>query len=119
MKAEIQEVLETENYGYLQDYYPENPEYFCICISMTIGVFGQEGADYFYTKICSFDYLKQLKGRQKNFHKRDLIIVEKYDYQNIMEHLNRIVTMYDEPDWHTLANQLNKYFWWEFDDYRP
>ncbi|WP_147279719.1 Imm8 family immunity protein [Moraxella lacunata] len=119
MKAEIKEILETENFGYLKDYYPENPNDFCINISMEIGIFGQEGTDYFYTSICSFDYLNQLKGQQKTFHQRELIIMEKYDYQAIMAHLNRIVTMYDENDWHTLANQLNKYFLWEFDDYRP
>lgn len=119
MKAEIKEILETENFGYLKDYYPENPNDFYINISMKIGIFGQEGLDYFYTNICSFDYLSKLKGQQKTFHQRDLIIMEKYDYQTIVAHLNRIVAMYDENDWHTLANQLNKYFLWEFDDYRP
>lgn len=118
MKAELKEILETQNWGFLQEYCPENPHDFCIDISMTIGILGQEGGEYFSAEVCSFDYFMQLKGQQKTFCKRDLIVVQKYDYQAIMGHIHHIIAMYDEPDWDSLAHQLNKHFLWEFDNYK-
>lgn len=121
MKAEIKEILETENYRYLQDYYPEDPPIFCICIciSMTIGIQGQKDGDYFTTQICSFAWFHQLVDDEKRLLNQNLIVVEYYDYSIIIEQLNHIIMKYDEPDWHSLAIQLNKHFMWEFDDYRP
>lgn len=118
MKAQLKQILETQNFGDLKDYQPDNPNYFSVGISMLIGELGQDWAEIFYAQICSFDWFYDLKGQQKTFHTRDMIVVEHYDYQSIKNHLNRIISMYDEENWQSLANQLNKYFIWEFDDYQ-
>lgn len=118
MKAELKQILETDHWEDLKDYCPENPNYFYVQINMSIGILGEKGADYFYTAVCSFDYFKRLKGKAKNYHQRELIVIESYDYQDIMERIHSIISKYDEPDWVSLAQQLNKYFLWEYDNYQ-
>ena len=118
MKAQLKQIIEIENFDDLKHYQPDNPDYFTIDISMIIGEMAQDFGEIFYAQVCSFDWLSSLKGQQKTFHKRDLIVIERYDYQTIIDHINRIIAMYDEPSWDILANQLNKYFVWEFDDYQ-
>lgn len=118
MKAQLKEILETQNFNDLKYYKPDNPNYFSVGVSMLIGEWGQEHGEIFYAQICSFDWFCVLKGKQKTFHARDMILVEHYDYQSIKNHLTCIVAMYDEADWQSLATQLNKHFVWEFDDYQ-
>lgn len=117
MKAELKDIMECDRYQSLKDYQPENPDYFCIGIVLLIGIKGKAGYDTFYGEVCSFEKFSQLKGRQKTYEKRDIILIERYDYQIICDHINNIITSYDEPDWHALANQLNKHFAWEYEGY--
>lgn len=117
MKAEIKEILNRDNWLDLKDYQPDNLHYFHIDISMTIGIQGQKDGDYFTTQICSFAWFHQLVDDEKRLLNQNLIIVEYYDYSIIIEQLNHIIMKYDEPDWHSLAIQLNQHFDWEFDNY--
>jgi Immunity protein 8 len=92
---------------------------FCVFVQAYFGSEGHAGTDSFGFSFCSVDYLER-EAKEKGFvFGRSIIVVSVLSRQIIEAALTCIAEQIDGTDWADVANKLNRYGHWEFEDYRP
>jgi len=97
---------------------PEDDLVFIESILMDIGEKNKKGADLFSIRIATPEGLKLLKAEDGILAARPLIIVEKYDFNELWTYLNKIVLSCEADSWSDCVEKLRYHFNWEYDGYR-
>jgi len=96
---------------------PDDPQCFSFLIQAMIGVKGETWEESFDVEVCTPKWL------QKNYTEDDILIssrfliVQKYDYQKIVETINKFLAHCKGETWNDLAAQISRMGRWEFEDY--
>lgn len=118
MRAEIKELHCPEVID-LKNFYPSEPDNFCLFIQILVGPSGQKGDEAFNITVCTPKWMEfEYKEREMIFGLYHLIVFE-YNYDKIYEKLKKYVERFDEPDWASLAKKIGRIAHWEFEDYKP
>jgi hypothetical protein len=120
MKAEIKlfEYNTTmENY-----FTPENPSKFCELVMIKIGPQSFDGGDYFHFHIVTPEWLTyafEFEGKFTVEWGRHQLIVPYWNQEKIESQVHAIVYEHGNgEEWGSIAKSLNRFFHWEFEDYR-
>ena len=104
--------------GELSEYWPEDPENFCLGVDATIGPAEGEGGEIFSFEVCSPRWLELNRTHDATFI-RNILIVNIYDQSAIKNALDKLVDGVSGQSWSEIANTLARYMFWEYEDYQP
>ncbi len=119
MQAKIigEPVLPELSFKTLDDYYPENPECFCLTVEITIGAKGKEGADNFMFDVCNAEWLGQLAEKnKKGVYLKNIMLVHEYDALKIKNRINELVSSTSATCWKQYVAKITKWIKWEFEN---
>jgi Immunity protein 8 len=84
-----------------------------------IGPVGEEGAETFDFTVCTPSGLAdRLENDERPFWGRGLLIVRRFDWDQVEAALNQYVRSLSGEEWHNVATKLNRVMCWEFEDYQ-
>ena len=101
---------------------PPDPEDGCVGMEADIGPVGEEGAKTFSFQVCT---PKGLAGRVdgdgagRPYWGRGTLIVPRFDWDLVEAALMQYVRSVSGADWSEVATKLNRFMYWEFEDYQP
>ena len=97
---------------------PENPEDCCVGVQADIGPVGEEGADTFSFQVCTPSALaRQFETEQRPFWARATLLVATFTWETVEAALEQYVASVTGRDWKEVATELNRFMYWEFEDY--
>lgn len=97
---------------------PMSETNFYVSAIIDIGLKGEEGADQFFANIASPEGLLDRWKNDRNIVLRGLILLQKYDLKEAERLVNDVLTSCKRDTWKKTALALNRFFVWDFDDYR-
>ncbi|QHV93874.1 Imm8 family immunity protein [Spirosoma endbachense] len=118
MKAVIKECYSTD-VDDLFDYKPDAINGFDFPLRFVIGPKDALGGECFDVLVCNLAYFQNKFPPGEVIFGRHLLIVQQYDFNNILDFVAKYVTSLEEDTWDALANKLARIGKWEFEDYRP
>lgn len=118
MKASIKECYSTD-IDDLFEHLPVNPIDFGFPLSFIVGPMGEPGEESFDCFVCTPAYLARSHSVDEVVFGRHLVIVQRYDFNNILDVVAKYITSFDEKSWETLAEKIGRIGKWEFEDYQP
>ena len=74
----------------LDSYQPEDMNMFHFWVEISVGIEGEEGEDLYQVSICSQKWIEERIKENTFFVGLYTIIMQKYDYDNICQTLNRL-----------------------------
>jgi len=92
---------------------------FCVLIQAFFRPENEEGEDAFSFLFCNASYLAAKAKNDGFVLGRSMIIVDQLSRQIIEQSLTSIAEDIEGDDWQDVANKLNRYGQWEFEDYQP
>lgn len=97
-----------------------DPEDCCVLVSAYIGPAGGGGEELFRFTVCTPSGLeRQLARDDRPFWARATLIVRRYSKDAVDAALNQFVRSVSGEDWAEVAGKLNRFLYWEFEDYQP
>lgn len=96
---------------------PEEKNIFGITLTLSIGLSNSNGADYFDVLVCTPEWLSKSVWEPELV--RHMLIVRKYDINEIKDTINHCIEKCTCNTWAETALKLSRYFAWEFEDYQP
>ncbi|WP_059366795.1 Imm8 family immunity protein [Rodentibacter caecimuris] len=116
MRAKLKSIMEQVGEFDLEVYRPENEKLFCINVLLCIGPDDNtDSINYFDLKVCTLDWLYLYQKKTSVL--RHVMIVDRYDFKQIISYINEIITQCYGDSWEDIANKLSRYFFWEYEDY--
>lgn len=115
MKAAIKGYSRTDNED-LSSYEPGDQQVFGFTLLFSIGVKGQEGADYFEVEVASPGYLEHLTPQP--FFLRHTLVATDYNLPAAVALVTKYVEGLEAETWEQLARQIGRVARWEYEDYR-
>lgn len=101
----------------LEEFIPAESDNFSLWVELSIGIQGNEGADYFRVKICTPEWLCKHQWLPELM--RNTLLVRKYDLDEITKTITDYIDQCEGNDWMEIAQKLSRVFAWEFEDYQP
>ena len=101
------------------EYQPGDPEDFGFQLNITVGIEGQKGADNFQLMVATPKYIQKAHPNQSAILLRHYLFVFRYDFNWILEVINRYIRSIEEDSWEKVAEKIGRIAWWEFEDYKP
>jgi hypothetical protein len=99
---------------------PEDPESCCVSMQADIGPVGEDSADTFSFEVCTPSGLaSRLDGEARPFWGRGTLVVGAFSWEAVDAALNQYVRSVSGDDWAEVAEKLNRFMCWEFEDYQP
>ncbi len=95
---------------------PQDKENFLLGFTAYIGEENVEGADCFYFEVITPKKLVEIIKEKRIYNGKNLLIVEKYDLNLIEKEINRILQDCIRPTWNEVAQAINRYLAWEYDN---
>lgn len=97
---------------------PEDPERCCVQMQADIGPAEENGAEIFDFTVCTPSGLgDRLAKDARPFWARGILMVERFDWDDVEKALNQFVHSVSGEDWRHVASKLNRFTLWEFEDY--
>ncbi len=119
MKAIIKSMWVDSASINLDNYLPDDPEYFGLWIEFRVGIKDRDSADDFRLLVCTPEWLKNECDRKKVMWGRHMLIVFKYDLDTITAEINQCIENCVGKNWPTIAEKISRFAAWEFEDYQP
>ncbi|WP_238151952.1 MULTISPECIES: Imm8 family immunity protein [Xanthomonas] len=94
---------------------PDDPSCFIEQLRAVIGPEDFEGGDDFFIDVCTADWIKKKHYGLK--WGRFMLIVDKYNYEEIYKFISEYIGKFEEASWNELATKLSRVMSWEFEDY--
>lgn len=116
MKAIIKSIYSPDTPVSVEDWAPRSLNSLYVLIELEVGPDCEDGADIFSVVVTSCEALVQRKPDSCILAGRGHIIVSKWDFLQIKEHLQAIVRACAGVDWVDTALKLNRHFLWEYED---
>lgn len=102
----------------IRSYVPEDPTDFVCTIGLTIGPANGLGAEQFYLTVCSPKWLQRACKKDGFVWCRHHLVVQEYDFRKIMSIIDELVARFSGESWKEVAEGLNRFTSWEFEDYQ-
>ncbi len=96
---------------------PKDPSNCWIIVQAEIGTTDNIESDVFTFYVCTLKKLTQIVSKNKFQKGLHLLIVEAFDWVLIENIINNICNKTMGNTWEEIAQQINKFGAWEFDDY--
>jgi hypothetical protein len=99
---------------------PLNPDDPCmLCMTAGIGEVGSEGADNFDVIVCNSAWIAAQVQKTEPFWARGHLIVHTIQVESVKRALQLLIDRTStEGGWDKFAERLNRWLFWEFEDYR-
>lgn len=97
----------------------EGPDDVHLLLEMTIGPKSGRGEEIFSLVVGTFEGLQSRHEGKMPRLLRHHLVVETYDYDEIFDLIKKTCDRVREETWTEVAEKLNRYFAWEFEDYDP
>ncbi|MDH3001565.1 hypothetical protein A1D23_13320 [Chelonobacter oris] len=116
MKAKLK--LISDLFGEFEpaEYSPKEIDIFHVSLLLGIGANENDSIDYFDVFVCTPKWIDL--NERKPILLRNTIVVEDYNFKEIIRYINSFIDSCDGNDWEEIAHKLSKLFRWEFDDYK-
>lgn len=101
----------------LATFKPDDPQKFGFLLEATIGPAGQEGGELFQLEVYTPEWIEEHSAQRACIWGRHVLIVFRYDLDEILRSLNEKIAECAGTDWHSTAVRLSRYLGWEFEDY--
>lgn len=101
----------------LRSHQPEDPEAFCYLLQIMIGPDDHEGEESFDVQVVTPQWLREKHGEDMVLSGRHYLIVFKYDFNQIMDVINRYCESCSAKNWEEFAAKMSRFGSWEFEDY--
>ncbi|MED1795184.1 Imm8 family immunity protein [Brevibacillus nitrificans] len=95
---------------------PEKEDDFWVSICVSIGPAEELGADFFYFYVASPKFLLRTLEVNEVLCGRGVLILNTFDLLLIKKKINEIVKACIRPTWKEVAESINKYGIWEYDE---
>ena len=118
MKAKVKDLISLEIEDALENFYPADPNNFGTWVRMMIGPDDSVGAESFDVLICTLTWLNTEYSERRIFWGKNMLILFRYDLDEIKLHISKYVQNLSGDDWGTLAQKLSKVGEWEFENYQ-
>lgn len=118
MKAVIKFCYSTD-VDDLFEYQPEDSDAFGFPLHFIIGPKDAPGEESFDVMVCIPAYLEKNYPVDSVIFGRHLLIVQQYDFNNILDYVAKHVTSLEEDTWEALGEKISRIGKWEFEDYQP
>ncbi|GHU15426.1 hypothetical protein AGMMS50225_28650 [Betaproteobacteria bacterium] len=119
MKATLKEMYSLELSGSLDEFWPNDEEYFGIPIRLMIGTEDSSSSDSFDIFVCTPSWIANQMDSDKYVWGRHMLIVNEYDLSVIKQAIERYIAACTGKDWLTIARKLSGMGAWEFEEYEP
>ena len=98
---------------------PEDPEDCCVGMQTDIGPVGEKGADTFEFEVCTPRGLaRRFDAEGRPFWSRGTLLVPSFSWEAVEAAVDQRVRAVEAQDWRELAEKLNRFMIWEFEDYQ-
>lgn len=114
MKAQVR-FISTNDGEDLEGVVLEDPDDVDIWITVVDG----PGQESFQLRVRSPLSLTRELNQWGPLHERHMIVVAKWDPQQIRSFINRLFTQAEGRDWNEVGEKLSRLGYWEFEDYKP
>lgn len=114
MKAILKFIDWTHENPY--EYNPIEQSDVCITFTCAIGPEDEDGVDFFYITVCSFEYLFS-HNEFENKILRHILLIKKYNFDNILSIINTYISNCNGNNWDEISLKLARYFQWEYEGY--
>ncbi len=101
----------------LEQYFPDDSEFFGIWIEFKAGPEGGTSADDFRLFVCSPKWLKNKCGYEKVPLGQNMLIIDLYNLRVIKNEIKRLVENCTGEKWADVAREIACFAFWEFEDY--
>lgn len=118
MQAELRSLHSPDALD-MENFVPEDPDYFCILVQALIGPKNGMGSESFDFLVCTPRWLEMQVSKEKFVLGAHYLFIEKYDYNLIWQTIYKLCQRISGPDWNAVASILAQYGSWEFDNYTP
>jgi hypothetical protein len=98
------------------EYMPIERSDIYITFTCAIGLENEQGGDFFDITVCSPEYLIS-NDMFENKIIRHVLLVRDYDFEKILNIINKYIDKCDGNDWNDISFKLSRYFQWEYEDY--
>jgi len=99
---------------------PPDPENCRVLMQADVGPVGEEGADTFNFEVCTPSGLaNRFDSDGRPYWGTGTLIVRRFDWGAVEAALMQYVRSLSGADWEELATKLNRFMYWEFEDYQP
>lgn len=117
MKMVLHDIYSLEIDTSLNLYIPNKIDNFSLSIKLLVGEYGNgsDAADLFDMTICTPKWL--LENHSGNLFPRGFLIVENYNFNDLLNCINKLLSTIEADNWESLAEKFNKFAIWEFDNY--
>jgi hypothetical protein len=95
---------------------PESLEEVWFAIEMEIGLTGDDKADLFQTVVATPEGLRK-HARDELISKRGTLVLSSYSPQILRKVLEEILSECSAENWNESVLKLQRYFFWEYEDY--
>ena len=86
-------------------------------VSMEIGMVGNGGADIFQVMVATPDGLKRGSEHEEVIVDRGVIILHRFSWPILRRALDAVVKKCECNDWIEASTRLQRFFFWEYEDY--
>ena len=118
MRAVIRR-LHSPDIDDLEGYQPSEPDRFSFLLQILAGPENGHGEESFDLLVCTPRWILEKHSPDDIVLGRHMMIVFKYDYQNLRDFLCRKVEEVSGETWNDVAQGLSRLGRWEFEDYIP
>lgn len=106
--------IEIQNF---KTWIPNNTNSFSIVFELLIGPNDSVGEEIFTIEVCTLEWFADFFKRKPKAIEKGYLIVDKYDYSEVINELEQICNSINGDEWNEIAEQLAEIFNWEFDNY--
>ena len=97
----------------IDEWIPVDPFDVDFWMNFSIGVEESKGADNFQVHVVTHETIKNTKD------KKYMIVLDSYSWPKLLKQVEDILMKCEGYDWSDISEKLSKYFYWEFDNYKP
>ena len=109
--------LSTWEHPKLRVWQPADPTTFAETITAAIGHRTRAGSDDFSLKVATPKGLATMPARAGIIATRPLLVMERYDYDELWQWCEETLARCDGADWKECVEKLRLYFTWEYENY--
>ena len=87
-----------------------------LTLTLSIGIDGEEGSDYFDLFVCSYDWMKKWYRYPKIL--THTLVLHEYNLEEIVNVIESHISKCEGANWEEISAKLSQIFKWEFEDYK-
>ena len=107
------------NHPNLRTWEPDDPGVVAEELTLDIGPKGKKSADMFTIRVATPKGLDGLSARDGIIATRPIIVMDRYDYQQLWNWLEKTVASCEGETWQDCVNELRVFFLWEYEGMNP